>query len=83
METDNSLSECFDLFSISNRFEVSPDPYFILDTKSILLLLTDMNPRQGFPRPDSAPTKFKNEQILTKMVYIIPNLFVLHFDAIS
>ena len=27
----------------------------------------------------SAPTQFKNEQKLPKMVYIIPNFLVLHF----
>ena len=31
---------------------------------------------QGF---SSAPSQFKNEQKLPKMVYIIPNSFVLHF----
>ena len=38
---------------------------------------------RDFPRPDlgriSAPSQFKNEQKLPKMVYIIPNFLAIHF----
>ena len=38
---------------------------------------------RDFPKPDLAtPSQFKNEQKLTKMVYIIPNFLGLHFGEI-
>ena len=33
---------------------------------------------RDFPMPDLGPSQFKNEQKLPKMVYIIPNILVLH-----
>ena len=45
----------------------------------------DLTDHRDFPRPDLGPnigpsSQFKNEQKLPKMVYIIPNFLVLHFD---
>ena len=36
-------------------------------------------PRLEFEAEYRAPSKFKNEQKLPKIVYIIPNILVLHF----
>ena len=53
----------------------------------MVLIICAQNPHlsshRDFPKPDLspilAPSQFKNEQKLPKMVYIIPNFLVLHF----
>ena len=48
-----------------------------------VMTLTESHYHRDFPRPDLVPNichfAIKNEQILLKMVYIVPNLLVLHF----